>query len=148
MVSKRYISFVLLILGLIKAETALCQSLNGLTIIANNIGTKSLKEQQVVDAFKAKNNLWPNGKAVAVCLPPTESTDAKEVAQKIYGKTVSEVQKFWLALVFQGRSRSPQFVESDQDLIDYINQTPGAIGAFVNDKGLPIPAELVLQISR
>jgi hypothetical protein len=51
-------------------------------------------------------------------------------------------------LVFQGRSRSPQFVESDQDLIDYINQTPGAIGAFVNDKGLPIPAELVLQISR
>jgi ABC-type phosphate transport system substrate-binding protein len=148
MVSKRYISIVLLTLGLFRAETAGCQALSGLTIIANNIGTKSMKEQQVIDAFKAKNNLWSNGKAVAVCLPPTESSDASEISRKIYGKSVSEVQKFWLAIVFQGRSRSPHFAESDQDLIKYISQTPGAIGAFVNEKGLPIPAELSLQISQ
>jgi ABC-type phosphate transport system substrate-binding protein len=148
MVFKRSISIVLLLLGFIKAEIVVCQSLSGLTIIANNIGTKSLKEMQVIDAFKAKNNLWSNGKSILVSLPPTASSDASEVANRIYGKSVSEVQKFWLALVFQGRGRPPQFVESDQEMIDYISRTPGAIGAFVNEKGLPIPAELLLHISQ
>jgi len=142
----RYI--VLFLFSVLSLNTALLcgQQLSGLTIIGNNIGAKSLSEQAVIEAFKAKNNFWSNGKALAVCLPETKTSDAAPVCLKIYGKTVSEVQKFWLSQVFQGRSRAPHFFETDREMIEFIEKTPGAIGAFVNEKNIPVPTELMLQI--
>jgi hypothetical protein len=32
-------------------------------------------------------------------------------------------------------------------MIDFVAKTPGAIGAFVNDKNILVPAELILQIN-
>lgn len=145
MVSKKNIS--LLVVSLLSLSVALGQRMNGITIIGNTLGSKTLSEQQVVDAFRAKNTFWPNGKTLLVCLPETQSADAVEVSKKIYGKTVSEVQKFWLSQVFQGRSRAPFFFESDQELINFVAKTPGAIGAFVNDKNAPVPNELMLLIT-
>jgi hypothetical protein len=143
---RKYIPFIGALLLSLGSSLALGQSLSGLTIIGNNLGSSSLTELQVKDAFKAKNNFWPNGKTLTVCLPETNSSDASDVSRKIYGKTVSEVQKFWLSQVFQGRSRSPVFFESDEELIAYVTKTPGAIGAFLNEKGLTVPKELTLQI--
>lgn len=132
---------------LLCGQELLSQRLSGLTIVGNNLGSKSFSEQQVIDAFKARNNFWSNGKALAVCLPETKSTDATVVCSKVYAKTVSEVQKFWLSQVFQGRSRAPHFFETDQEMIEFIQKTPGAIGAFVNEKNINIPSELTLQIN-
>ncbi len=131
---------------LLCGQELLSQRLAGLTIVGNNLGSKSFSEQQVIDAFKARNNFWSNGKALVVCLPETKSTDASVVCSKVYAKTVSEVQKFWLSQVFQGRSRAPQFFETDQEMIEFIQKTPGAIGAFVNEKNIDVPSELTLQI--
>jgi hypothetical protein len=144
--SRKHISILGALLLSMICSLAIGQSLNGLTIIGNNLGSTSLNELQVKDAFKAKNNFWPNGKSLTVCLPETKSSDAAEVSRKLYNKTVSEVQKFWLSQVFQGRSRSPMFFESDEEMMNYVAKTPGAIGAFVNEKGLSIPKELSLQI--
>jgi hypothetical protein len=144
---KRYISPLIFLAALMLGHQLYAQRFAGITIIGNNLGSKSFTEQQIVDAFKAKNNFWSNGKALAVCLPETKTSDATPVCSKIYAKTVSEVQKFWLSQVFQGRSRSPHFFEKDQDMIDFIAKTPGAIGAFVNDKNIAVPAELTLQIN-
>jgi len=146
MVFKKYIPFSALLVLTLGWSMAFGQSLNGLTIIGNSVGTSSMTELQVKDAFKAKNNFWSNGTVLTVCLPDTKSTDAADVSRKIYGKSVSEVQKFWLSQVFQGRSRSPIFCETDEEMISYIARTPGAIGAFINDKGLTIPKHLVMQI--
>ena len=144
--SRKHISILGALLISMICSLAIGQSLNGLTIIGNNLGSTSLNELQVKDAFKAKNNFWPNGTSLTVCLPETKSSDAAEVSRKLYNKTVSEVQKFWLSQVFQGRSRSPMFFESDEEMMNYVAKTPGAIGAFVNEKGLSIPKELSLQI--
>jgi len=145
--SNRYISSLVIGGLMLLSQPLYSQRLSGLTIIGNNLGSKSFSEQQVIDAFKAKNNFWSNGKALAVCLPETKTTDATPVCSKLYAKSVSEVQKFWLSQVFQGRSRAPHFFETDQEMIDFVQKTPGAIGAFVNEKNIAIPAELNLQIN-
>lgn len=145
--SKVNISHLLLVALMLLAQELFSQRLSGLTVIGNNVGSKSFTEQQIIDAFKAKNNFWSNGKPLAVCLPETKTTDATPVCSKVYARTVSEVQKFWLSQVFQGRSRAPHFFETDQDMIDFVQKTPGAIGAFVNEKNISIPAELTLQIN-
>jgi hypothetical protein len=141
-------NIILLIVGLLLqiGLSLRAQNLTGITVIGNNLGLKSMSEQQTIEYFKARNNLWPSNKPVLVCLPATQSTEAVEVCSKIYGKTVTEVQKFWLAEVFKGRSRSPHFAESDEEMIEFVKKNPGAIGAFINERGLAIPQELQLQI--
>jgi hypothetical protein len=144
---KYQITLFLLSLLVVANVSALGQRLTGIVVIGNDIGSKSLSEQQVIEAFKAKNNFWSNGKTLSVCLPETQSKDAATVCKGVYGKSVSEVQKFWLSQVFQGRSRAPHFFDSDADMIDYVSKTPGAIGAFVNERNISIPAELLIQIN-
>jgi len=144
---KQHISLGLMLGLLLCAQALFSQRLAGLTVIGNNLGGKTFSEQQIIDAFKARNNFWSNGKPLAVCLPETKSADAGTVCSKVYAKSVSEVQKFWLSQVFQGRSRAPHFFETDHEMIDFIQRTPGAIGAFVNEKNIVIPAELTLQIN-
>jgi hypothetical protein len=39
-----------------------------------------------------------------------------------------ELNRFWLALVFQGKASAPNFFNSMSELESFVAQTPGAIG--------------------
>jgi hypothetical protein len=42
--------------------------------------------------------------------------------------TSKELNKYFLAQVFQGKMSSPQFFDSEEDLLKYIKSNEGAIG--------------------
>ena len=52
----------------------------------------------------------------------------KNTSKKIYGMSSDELNKFWLALVFQGKAQAPSFFNSAADLENFVAQNPGAIG--------------------
>lgn len=142
----RYNPFRLFFVGaflLLIANSAHAQSAWGeLSIIGNKIGYQQLKAQQARNVFRAQMTTWPNKVAVTIALPSPKSTTSEPVARLIYGTRPSSVQKFWLSLVFQGRATPPQFFDSDQELILFVQRTPGAIGVI--DSATPIPAGVVL----
>jgi hypothetical protein len=43
------------------------------------------------------------------------------------------MQRFWLALVFQGRAAPPIFVDSVEEMVSYVRRTPGAIALVPRD---------------
>lgn len=116
-----------------------------LIVIGNEIGSELLTEKELRDYMSAKRNFWKNGRAVVVVLPAPKSPSAQRVAEVIYGKSVTGVQKFWLSVVFQGRSNPPVFTDTDGEMVDYVLKTPGAIGVMSSDvpgvKGLRIAIE-------
>ena len=59
------------------------------------------------------------------------------------GMTGDELNKYWLALVFQGKAKAPQFFNSLNDLEAFINQTPGAIGIVESAESIPNRTVLV-----
>ena len=112
----------------------------------NDLGMTSMTNAKVQRVFTGKETLWKNGKTVVICLPGTKSAKAQEVYTKVYGKSVKEVQKFWLSLVFQGRAKSPVFFDSEQEMVDYVKRTPGAIGVFTADKKSLIPSGQLIRV--
>ena len=112
----------------------------------NVVGMTSMTNAKIQRVFTGKETLWKNGKTVVVCLPGTKSAKAQEVYTKVYNKSVKEVQKFWLSLVFQGRAKSPVFFDSEQEMVDFVKRTPGAIGVFSADKKNLIPNGQLLTI--
>ena len=71
---------------------------------------------------------WKNGDRILIALMKTNTPTGKATSEKIYDMTGDELNKFWLALVFQGKAQAPKFFASANELEDFVAQNPGAIG--------------------
>ena len=71
---------------------------------------------------------WKNGTKITIALMKANTPAGKNTSQKVYGMSSDELNKFWLALVFQGKAQAPNFFNSATDLESFVAQNPGAIG--------------------
>jgi ABC-type phosphate transport system substrate-binding protein len=102
-------------------------------IIGNNIGTKTITFKQVKDIFSGNVKKWNNDLTVKIALPSSKHPHANTVAKTLYLSTYSGMQKFWLTLVFQGKAKPPIFLETNKDIIEYVNKNIGAIGVIYDN---------------
>ena len=58
----------------------------------------------------------------------TNTPAGTATSRKIYSMSGDELNKFWLALVFQGKAQAPSFFNSKNELETFVVQNPGAIG--------------------
>ncbi len=121
-------------------------SMNAVTIIGNKTGFTSKSAKEIKQIFRGKYANWSTREQVIIVLPASKASSAEIVASTVYGNTVSGVQKYWLALVFQGRANPPVFLDSDEEIINYVKKTSGAIG--VVSAGAPnVPRNLIISIN-
>ena len=102
---------------------------SGIKVIANEKGapgTMSMKELQAV--FKGEKQRWGDGTKISIAFMKTNTTVGGETALKLLDMSGDQLNKFWLALVFQGKAKAPNFFSTAGDLENYVSQTPGAIG--------------------
>lgn len=141
-----FLGLVLFTLGMTSVSEAQQTSWSGsLVVIANNIGTPKLTPTYAKNTFKGNYSLWSNGESVTIVLPSSKSAQAVDFASSVMGLSVSGMQKYWLSLVFQGRSNPPVFLESTNEIIQYVAKTSGAIAAIpANTEG--VPGYLIIKI--
>lgn len=100
-----------------------------LTIVAHSKGAPNeMKFSALKSILKGEKERWPDGSKVVIALMKTNTTVGSTTSKKIYNMSSDELNKYWLALVFQGKGHAPVFFTSTTDLENFIAQTPGAIG--------------------
>ncbi|MFM8349192.1 MAG: hypothetical protein ACKOAR_14210 [Bacteroidota bacterium] len=114
------------------------------TVIGNETAVQSLTSAELKNVFKPRNSLWTNGRSVTIVLPGTTSPIRDRVARDIYNSSFVAMQKYWLSLVFQGRFSAPVILNSDEETINFVKRTPGAIG-FIQDASLA-PSGLIIKL--
>jgi ABC-type phosphate transport system substrate-binding protein len=137
--------FYTIILSIFLTSYLSAQAEERLIIIGNKTGLTELTLKEARDIFKGKMTFWKNKEEVVIVLPSPKSDDATGVANEIFQTSVTGMQKHWLALVFQGRSNPPVFVQSTREAIDYVNKNPGAIAALYC-KSSEVPASLIIKL--
>ena len=106
-------------------------SVRGIAVVQNNTGFINGRLKDVQDVFLGKYSRWTVTKEqTTIVLPSSKSASANTTASVIYKTSVKEMQKYWLSLVFQGRTNPPVFLDSDAEIIAYVLKTPGAIGVI------------------
>jgi ABC-type phosphate transport system substrate-binding protein len=121
-------------------------TMTGVTVIGNKIGFSTNTSKEIKQVFRGKYANWSTNNQVIIVLPASKSTSAEVVASSIYGNTVSGVQKYWLSLVFQGRANPPVFLDTDEEIINYVKKTVGAIGV-VSAGAQNIPRNFIIAIN-
>lgn len=100
-----------------------------LSVIANNKGAPSeMKMAQLKSTMRGEKLRWPDGSKVIIALLKSTTPIGTTTSKKIYNMTSNELNKYWLALVFQGKADAPNFFNSEAELEEFVSQTSGAIG--------------------
>jgi ABC-type phosphate transport system substrate-binding protein len=83
----------------------------------------------LVKLCKAQTTHWPDGKPVTFIMRAPSAPEMKTVLEKVYGMSESEVSGL-IVTSNHGRPAHPAIViaTSDEDLVNRVAATPGAIG--------------------
>ncbi len=92
-------------------------------------GVTDVSMSELVKICKGQTNHWPKGKPVTLFSLNPASSEMKMVLEKVYGMSSDDVS----ALITNrnhGRANHPTIVvvNSNKDLIEAVESTPGAVG--------------------
>ncbi len=118
---------------------------DSITVIGNTLGEEQISKKELVDIFRGQKKYWKNNESVLLVIPSEKHDGALVAAEALYKMSVAEMQKFWLATVFQGRTNPPVFERTNEDILQLVIETPGAIGILINFQG-QIPESLLIKI--
>ena len=109
-----------------------------LVAIGNSSGVpEGMKLTELKSVLMGEKQRWKNGDKVIIALMKTNTVIGKTTSSRIYDMTGDELNKFWLALVFQGKAQAPNFFNSESDLENFVAQNPGAIGILDKPTSFP-----------
>ncbi|MEO8087827.1 MAG: hypothetical protein ABI763_13465 [Bacteroidota bacterium] len=126
---KKILTFYFAVLMLTSASLHSFAQSHNLVVISNPKGAPTeITHTELLAVMKGEKQRWNDGTRISIALMKSSTTTGEVTSEKIYGMSGDEVNKFWLALVFQGKAKAPVFFNSAADLETYISQTPGGIG--------------------
>jgi len=140
---KSLLFLIFIIAGLLRYVNSSAQD-SGLYIIGNPESVPSeLDMEQLKSILRGERMRWEDGSSIKIALMKTNTPIGLNTCMKIYNMSANELNKYFLALVFQGKVKAPTFFNTVQELEDYIAQTPGAIGVSQNTSDSQIKIILV-----
>jgi ABC-type phosphate transport system substrate-binding protein len=91
-------------------------------VVSKQNGVETMTSAQLSKIFRAETRKWPDGKEVRVVLH--RSSAGEIVTLQRLNKMSAQQWQNWIA----EHKNSVQLVDSDEDVLKYVESTPGAIG--------------------
>ncbi|MBT8339307.1 MAG: hypothetical protein HKP58_18970 [Desulfatitalea sp.] len=108
-------------------------SAEDVVVITNpSVSAVALRKKDVRNIYRGKKTTWDDGsKIVFVVLKKSPTHD--RFLKKYLGKTDAQFDRFWQKQVFAGKGIPPRAFDSDQAIVNFVANTPGAIGYISAD---------------
>lgn len=97
-------------------------------VFANkDVPDKELQRESVERIYLGKKSQWSDGTRVVPVVLKSGATHTAFV-KKFLDRDASQFSTYWKQAVFTGRGMPPKSFESEAELIEFVSNTPGAIG--------------------
>ena len=91
-------------------------------------GVTTLTVAELSAALLGRTPRWPDGTRVNPVDQLPDSATYKAVAEEIHGRSPAELRSFWVRQVFAGKGAPPPAKGSDEDVVAFVRNNPGAVG--------------------
>ena len=108
---------------------------------AESIGRSGLLDFYLFDVLS-----WPSSELDVVICDLRLKGDVKDEFYEYLGKSSSRVKSIWLKRKLAGEGDPPEFFETEEELLQYVADTPGAIG-FVHLSKVSDRVKVLFRIS-
>jgi ABC-type phosphate transport system substrate-binding protein len=119
--------------ALCAAQTALAGSptpaADGYRLVVNPANPASeIARTDAARLFLKKVTTWPDGTPVAAVDQARTAPVRAAFTRDVHKKDVDAVVAYWATLVYSAREMPPQVKRSDDEVLEFVRQTPGAVG--------------------
>lgn len=105
------------------------QDLPAQNVIANvQVETKQLSKTTARSIFAMRVHQWPDGKPIKVFVLQDQNPTHNEFCKSILGMFPYQLRRIWDRQVFSGTGAAPVVVNSEQEMLNAVASTEGAIG--------------------
>ena len=102
-------------------------------IAHKSVPVDTIKKTELLDFYTGDIKKWMNGDKVIVNdLKP--KGEVKKIFYKFLGKTPSRMKSIWLKNMLSGEGDPPEALKSEEEMLQKIAATPGAIGFLSHTK--------------
>ena len=141
---KILLSFIV-IASILSLSSATSADEPSIMVIANEKGAPaSLSMKELKSIFKGEKQRWKDGTKISIAFMKSSTPVGSTTANKVLKMSGDQLNKFWLALVFQGKAKAPFFYGSASEVESYVSQNAGAIG--VVEAGYQVKGVKVISI--
>lgn len=100
-----------------------------MVVVANpQSGIESLSREEVINIFLGRFHQLSSGVSVQPVDLPAAHPDKARFYHLLVSKDLAEINAYGSRLIFSGRTSPPRAAKSQEDLLNIISRTPGAIG--------------------
>lgn len=107
-------------------------------VIVHKTNTNSVVNSDISRIFLGKMKSFKDGSSTVPVNLTSNVALRSEFEQKALGKSSSQVKAYWAKQLFSGKGKPPKELDNDADIINFVSNTPGAIGYIdtqsVNEK--------------
>jgi len=96
-------------------------------IVNKSVPLDTITSTYLLDLYTGDIRTWTNGEPV-VLVDLKLRTDTKNMFYQYMGKSNSRMKSIWMKNMLSGEGNPPQSFGSEQDLLQKVASTPGAIG--------------------
>lgn len=113
------------------ALTLLGQASASEVIVNKSVSVQEATQSDIRSIFTMQKRIWHNKKQIAVFVLAEDSQTHKDFVKNILQMFPHHLRKIWDRLVYSGTGTIPIEVDSEQEMIEKIANTPNSIG-YVN----------------
>jgi ABC-type phosphate transport system substrate-binding protein len=100
-----------------------------LSVIAHpGVPVTTLSRAEASAIFMRRTRSWPGGSEIVPVDQPPDSRIRARFSERVHGKSVAYVTRYWQRLIFSGRGVPPREEPDDEAVVALVEATPGAIG--------------------
>ena len=141
---KILLSFIV-IASILSLSSATSADEPNIMVIANEKGAPtSLTMKELKSIFQGEKQRWNDGTKISIAFMKSSTPVGSATSKKVLKMSGDQLNKFWLALVFQGKAKAPFFYGSASEVESYVSQNAGAIG--VVESGYQVKGVKVISI--
>jgi ABC-type phosphate transport system substrate-binding protein len=116
-------------------SSSLCLGSDRVEVVVNSaLPFEELSLRELRAIYTMKQRRWDSGESITVFVLPETTTAHKEFCKKILGVFPRQLRSVWYRSVYTGTGVAPIEVETEEELIEQVSQTNGAIGYVLEER--------------
>ncbi len=101
------------------------------------VSNTALSSREAAEIYRMEHNKWDDGSLVVIVDLATKS-DVKAQFYNFINAKERELKNVWMRFILSGEGRAPTVARSEQEMVDLVANTEGAVGyvgaGFVTDQ--------------
>ena len=98
-------------------------------IVHTSNSTKQLSKQDLSQLFLKKVKQWKDHNETVLPVDLVGDSPVRQTfSERIHGREVASIKAYWQKQIFAGRGVPPEEKKSEEEVLKYVAENPGAVG--------------------